>query len=125
MSWMGYGPTGVLAVTWRTDHVDRDPLHGTTGHGVYDEWAAVSTDGGHSFGTSTRLSSALSTMPSPTSQYWGLWQSPGGDDFSNLVVDQDNVHVVWGDWRTSPTDPTPIKRSMYYARVPFAPKGAP
>jgi hypothetical protein len=119
MAWMDYGPTGALAVMWRTKYVDMDMFGGSGFHGVFDVWAAVSLDGGHVFATPLRLSSAMSGEPSPTSEFYGGYASPGGDDFSYLVLDRNNVHSVWGDWRTSPSDPSVVRRSMYYARVPL------
>jgi hypothetical protein len=119
-SWMNYGPTGVLGVTWRTSYKNLNPYNPVPGHGVYDVWVAISTDGGQVFAPPVRVSSALSYPPSVTSQYWGAWSSPGGDDFQDLVTGPANTYLVWGDWRTSPTDTSAVTRSMYFARVPIA-----
>jgi LPXTG-motif cell wall-anchored protein len=49
---------------------------------------------------------------------YNSWIVPaGGDDFSWLTIDRCAVHVVWGDARTSPQDPTPTVRSVYYAAI--------
>jgi hypothetical protein len=122
--WIDYGPTGVLAVMWKTNHLDLAPPGGAASqNGIFDTWAAVSFNGGHTFGPPLRLSSALSGAPDKNTQpgSYLCWSLPVcADDFSYLAVDEANVHVVWGDQRTSATDPTPTKRSMYYARITFA-----
>jgi hypothetical protein len=114
--WINYGPSGVLGVMWKTRYSDSN---GRTdvGQGVFDAWAAVSHNGGHTFGPPIRLSSARSPMPPITNPIaYNAWIVPaGGDDFSWLTVDRCAVHVLWGDARTSPQDPSPNVRSVYYA----------
>src|SRR5439155_345015 len=72
----------------------------------YDFWAAISRDGGYSFGAPVRISHALSA-PAPD----------GGDDFSHVALDGDYLYAAWADMRTSPTGASGDVRSLYFGRV--------
>jgi len=63
--WLNWGPTGVVGVTW----LDRrsDPINVS-----YEAFATVSTNGGRSFATSLKLSSAPSN-PSTTASAAASW----------------------------------------------------
>jgi hypothetical protein len=97
-----YNAAGVMAVSWL------DTRHGP-GDSAYDEFAAVSTDGGATFLPSLRLSTASSApkvIPGSANndQTW----LPGfddtrfvtGGDYLGLVADAAGVfHAVWPDAR--------------------------
>lgn len=99
--WISYGPSGQLALVWRTLHSD----------GSIDVWSAVGRDEGHNgaeFSTPLRVSSVASIPP------------PGvgapGDDFSWIIADRHHVHVGWGDSRNRPLGGG---IQTWYARIPF------
>ena len=86
--WLSFGPSGRLALTWRTRNSD----------GSYDVWAAVGRDQGANgavFGAPVRVTSASGTYPATN-------PSGQGDDFSWIVGDNQYVHVGWGDSRNVP-----------------------
>jgi hypothetical protein len=101
--WIAFGPTGQLALVWRTAHGS------SIGTSPYDVWAAVGRDRGEDdgavFGAPVRVSSAAGTYP-PLS-------GGGGDDFSFIVADNRYVHVGWGDSRNGPTQ-------VWYGRIPLS-----
>lgn len=78
-----FGRNGVLAVAWRAVYAD----------GSYDVWSSLSKDGGHTFSESLKVSHAKS----PPSVY--LRSAQQNDDVVDLSMDNDNVHMVWGDNR--------------------------
>lgn len=81
--WLSYGPTGELALVWRTHYPD----------GSYDVWAAMGRDEGQwgaVFSAPLKVSSAAAPYPA---------SYQGGDDFSFILPDRDYVHVAWGDSR--------------------------
>lgn len=82
--WLAYSRSGVLGLMWRAVYPDR----------TYDIWAVVSRDGGKSFSQALRISHAKS----PAADYY---RNGGnfGDDIQNLSMDQENMHLVWGDNR--------------------------
>ncbi|MDH4125829.1 MAG: glycoside hydrolase [Gammaproteobacteria bacterium] len=75
---------GVLGLIWRAVYDDDS----------YDIWAAVSLDGGQSFGASHRVSHARSPA-------FDKYRNAGlfGDDIQDLAMDNENLHLVWGDSR--------------------------
>jgi hypothetical protein len=94
--WLSYGPTGQLALVWRTNHSDKS----------YDVWAALGRDHGQSgavFSAPVRVSSAAA--PYPPGYY-------GGDDFSYIAADKKYVHVGWGDSRSGNVQD-------WYGRIPL------
>jgi BNR/Asp-box repeat len=97
--WISYGPSGQLALVWRTLHSD----------GTIDVWSAVGRDEGHNgvqFSTPLRVSSVASLPP----------QVGAGDDFSWIIADHHHVHVGWGDSRNRPLGGG---IQTWYARIPF------
>lgn len=78
-----YGRNGVLAIAWRAVYAD----------GSYDVWSSISKDGGHTFSQPYRVSRAKS----PASISRGI--TAQNDDVVDLSMDNDNVHMVWGDSR--------------------------
>ena len=78
-----YGRNGVLAIAWRATYAD----------GMYDVWSSISKDGGHTFSQPFRVSRAKS----PTSVSRGI--TTQNDDVVDLSMDNNNVHMVWGDSR--------------------------
>ncbi len=78
-----YGRNGMLALAWRAAYAD----------GSYDVWSALSKDGGHTFSQPFRVSRAKS----PASISRGI--TTQNDDVVDLSMDDDNVHIVWGDFR--------------------------
>lgn len=96
--WINYSPSGVLGVGYKTLYSDRS----------YDFWAAVSRDGGRTFGAPIRLSHAVSG-PEPE----------GGDDFSFVALDNSYLFATWADMRQRPDRAEPGDRSLYFARVPL------
>ena len=97
--WISYGPTGELALVWRT-------WHGPPTTSPYDVWAAIGKEesGKLVFSKPLHVNSSLAGYP------------PGylaGDDFSFILMDHHYVHVGWGDSRNG----TP---ESYYARIPIS-----
>jgi hypothetical protein len=78
-----YGRNGVLAIAWRAAYSD----------GTYDVWSSISKDGGHGFSQPYRVSRAKS----PTGISRGI--TTQNDDVVDLSMDNNNVHMVWGDSR--------------------------
>jgi hypothetical protein len=96
--WLSFGPSGQLALTWRSRHPDQA--------NAYDIWAPVGRDEGSNgpvFSAPVRVSSAAAPYP-PTNP------TGGGDDFSFIVADQKYVHVGWGDSRSG-------KVQVWYGRI--------
>jgi hypothetical protein len=79
--WIAFSSTGVLGAGWKATAAD----------GSYAYYAAVSFDGGRSFGSPIRISSAASPPPDP---YF-----PAGDDATSVVLASGRLYAVWGDWR--------------------------
>jgi hypothetical protein len=95
--WLSYGPSGQLAIVWRTNHSDKS----------YDIWSAIGRDDGQNaavFSAPVRVSSAAA--PYPPGYY-------GGDDFSFVIADKRYVHVGWGDSRSGSVQD-------WYGRIPLA-----
>jgi dienelactone hydrolase len=91
-----YSRDGVLGLMWRAFYADNS----------YDIWCAISRDGGRTFSRSVRVSHAKSPGSLRT-------KGTGNDDISDLSMDKENIHVVWGDFRTG-------FMGTWYGRVPFA-----
>jgi hypothetical protein len=102
-SWLSYSPKGVLGLVWRAIYQDR----------TYDIWSSVSLDGGRTFSAPLRVSHAVSPGANPY-RTAGLF----GDDIQNLVMDDQNVHMVWGDSRAG-------FQAVWYGRVPLSAYAAP
>jgi hypothetical protein len=106
--WINYSPTGVLGVGYKTEYGARcAPIAGCSG-GSYDFWAAISRNGGRSFGRPIRISHAVSP-PEPS----------GGDDFSFVALDRNYLYAAWADMRKSPYSSSAGDRTLYFGRVPL------
>ena len=104
--WIAFSPTGVLGVGYKT-------VYGNVSGGSYDYWAAISYDGGRTFGAPIRLSHAISPSEGPGNN--------GGDDFSGIALDDRYLYAAWADERSTSGG----GRSLYFARVPLgSPKTA-
>jgi len=92
-----YSRDGVLGLIWRAIYDD----------GGYDVWAAISLDGGPTFGASQRVSHARSPA-------YDKFRNAGlfGDDIQDLSMDSENLHLVWGDSRAG-------FQGVWYGRVPL------
>ena len=96
--WFEYSRQGVLGLMWRAIYPDR----------TFDIWSSLSRDGGKSFSKSLRVSHAVSPASIP-GRNAGLF----GDDIQDLVMDNANVHMVWGDSRAG-------FQAVWYGRVPVS-----
>lgn len=102
MPWIGYSPTGVLGVTYRTVYAQG-----------YDAWAAMSADGGARFAPPVRISHAVSA-PEP---------DHGADDYGCVALDDKYLYFAWGDMRKTPNSSTSgAERTLYFGRVPLPPQ---
>lgn len=83
--WVAYSRDGVLGLMWRAIYADR----------TYDIWASISRDAGKSFTQALRISHGKS----PAGDYY---RNGGnfGDDIQDLSMDRENMHLVWGDYRS-------------------------
>lgn len=110
--WINFSPKGALGVGYKTVYGD------TVNTDSYDYWSAISCDGGLTFSAPLRVSHDVSGA-----------EPLGGDDFSFVALDNNNLYAGWGDMRTSPTNPAPSARSIYFGTVPIkayvTPDGAP
>jgi len=94
---MKYSAKGDLALMWKANY----------GEGTYDVWSSASRDGGRTFKT-VRVSHAVSPPANPERNNFGF-----GDDLSSIDVDDQFVHVVWGDRRSG-------FEGTWYGRVPLS-----
>jgi hypothetical protein len=100
--WIAYGPTGVLALVWRTQYANQSN----------DVWAAISrqtSSNGAVFSAPLRVSSAP-PAPYPHGYF-------AGDDFSWIITDRNYVHVGWGDSGSGTVQ-------AWYARIPLTTFGS-
>ena len=96
--WMDFSSTGALALMWRAIHAD----------GSYEIYSTASSDGGSTFSQPLRVS--RSPSPYRIDERAGGWF---GDDIQDLVVDRDEVYMVWGDSRSG-------FLGTWFSRVPLA-----
>jgi hypothetical protein len=94
---MKYSPKGDFALIWKAMYAD----------GSFDVWSAASRDGGSVFRT-VRVSHAVSP---PRILERGNFLF--GDDLSSVDVDDEYVHVVWGDNRSG-------FQGTWYGRIPLS-----
>jgi len=80
---MKYSRDGVLGLSWKAVYADRS----------FDVWASISRDGGKTFSNPLRVSRAKSPGSVPV-------KGGGNDDNSDIAFDKDNIHMVWGDFRS-------------------------
>ena len=98
--WIAFSPTGVLGVGYKT-------VYGNVAGGSYDYWAAISYDGGRTFGAPIRMSHAMSPSEGPSNN--------GSDDFSGITLDDKYLYAAWADARSKNGG----GRSLYFARIPL------
>jgi hypothetical protein len=114
MPWIAYSPTGILGVSYRTKYGTRSCLtpHDCT-NTSYDEWAAVSSDGGLHFDRPVRISHAPSAAQIDSGTGFAA-----GDDFGTVALDEKYLYVAWGDMRKNPgSSASGAQRSLYFGRV--------
>ena len=88
-----YSGSGLLALMWRAVYQD----------GTYDVWSSISKDTGKTFSSPVRVSHAKSPAIDPI-------RVGANDDISDIAIDSENIHVVWGDYR-------PGFEGVFYGRV--------
>jgi hypothetical protein len=98
--WLSFGPSGQLALVWRT--WEGTPNQPTT---PYDVFVAV----GRNHGAKGAVFTDPVELGSPPAPFG---TGGGGDDFSNVQVDNQYVHAAWGDSRSGLTQ-------VEYARIPL------
>jgi hypothetical protein len=98
---MKYSPKGDLALFWIAQ------IRAPYPDGGYDMWTSASRDGGRSF-KAVRVSHELSPVVSRERGNFLF-----GNDLSTMDVDNQYVHVVWGDNRTG-------FLGTWYGRVPLS-----
>jgi hypothetical protein len=91
-----YSRSGVLALIWRAVYKD----------GTYDVWSTISKNQGKAFSDAVRVSHAKSPAADPI-------RVAANDDCSDLAIDNENVHMVWGDSRAG-------LQATFYGRVPIS-----
>ena len=94
---MKYSPRGDLALMWKARYPD----------GSFDVWSSASRDGARTFKT-VRVSRAVSPPYIPDRGNFLF-----GDDLSSVDMDNEAVHVVWGDNRAG-------FLGTWYGRVPLS-----
>jgi hypothetical protein len=99
--WLSFGPSGQLALVWRT--WEGTPNLSTT---PYDVFVAV----GRVQGANGAVFSSPMELGSPAAPFG---TGGGGDDFSQVQVDNQYVHAVWGDSRSGLTQ-------VEYSRIPLS-----
>jgi hypothetical protein len=97
--WLSFGPSGQLALVWRTWEGTPKP---TT---PYDVFVAA----GRLQGANGAVFTSPMELGSPATPFG---TGGGGDDFSQVQVDNQYVHAVWGDSRSGLTQ-------VEYARIPL------
>jgi hypothetical protein len=97
---IGYSPQGKLAVMWLAAKPDQS----------YTAWSALSRDGGSNFSKPLEISTAPSPSRASIKDRGNNWD---GNDLSSIAVDDDFVHVVWGDGRAG-------FLGSWYARIPIS-----
>lgn len=97
---IAYSPRGELAVMWLAAKADQS----------YTAWSAVSHDGGSKFSQPLQVSTAPSPGRAAIKDRGNNWD---GNDLSSIAVDNDFVHIVWGDGRAG-------FLGSWYARIPLA-----
>ncbi len=88
-----YSPSGLLALLWRAFYQD----------GTYDIWSTISKDEGKTFSNPVRVSHARTPATDPI-------RVGANDDISDIAIDNENVHMVWGDYRAG-------FEAVFYGRV--------
>ena len=99
--WLSFGPSGQLALVWRT--WEGTPNLSTTPYDVLVAAGRVKGANGAVFTNPVELGSPAAPFGS----------GGGGDDFSYVTVDNQYVHLAWGDSRSGLTQ-------VEYARIPLS-----
>jgi len=97
---MDYSTKGELALMWLATNQDQ----------TFRAWSSASHDGGSVFGKSIQVSSAPSPSRASIIKRGNNWD---GDDIATMAVDDQYVHMVWGDLRAG-------FLGSWYARIPLA-----
>jgi hypothetical protein len=99
--WLSFGPSGQLALVWRT--WEGTPDLATTPYDVFVSVGRVEGANGAVFTNPIELGSPAAPFGT----------GGGGDDFSQVQVDNQYVHATWGDSRSDLTQ-------VEYARIPLS-----
>ena len=115
--WIAYGPTGVLAVSWRNAYPPYDPGSFLVS-GTQNVFAAISHNNGTTFSAPVQLNSAPSPPPDP--------KQLAEDDVGWVSATTQYVYGAWGDWRATAKNPIAAGSSppsgelnAWIARVPI------
>jgi hypothetical protein len=94
---------------WRENY-GRDPIQafGTVLNSPTDVFAAISTDGGDTFGKTMRLNAMASPVADPRAPYF--------DDMSYIILDRKFAYVVYGSWVSGEVQ-------TWLRKIPLPPKG--
>jgi hypothetical protein len=98
--WLSFGPSGQLALVWRTWEGTPDLI--TTPYDVFVALGRVQGANGAVFSSPIELGNPAAPFGT----------GGGGDDFSQVQVDNQYVHAAWGDSRSGLTQ-------VEYARIPL------
>jgi hypothetical protein len=98
--WLSFGPSGQLALVWRT--WEGAPNQPTTPYDVFVATGRIQGANGAVFTSPMELGSPATPFGT----------GGGGDDFSQVQVDNQYVHAAWGDSRSGLTQ-------VEYARIPL------
>jgi hypothetical protein len=99
--WVSFGPSGQLALVWRT--WEGTPDDSTTPYDVFVAVGRVQGNKGAVFTTPIELGGPATPFGT----------GGGGDDFSQVQADNQYVHAAWGDSRSGLTQ-------VEYARIPLS-----
>ena len=111
--WITYGPTGLLAVSWRNAYPPYNPKSVLT-PGTQNVFTAISRNNGNTISAPVQLNSAPSPPPDPTQL--------AEDDVGWVAVTPRYVYGVWGDWRPTAKNPVaPDPRHPQASSTPGSP----
>ncbi len=98
---------GVVAATWYDRRLD-------TGNVNFDRYAALSMDGGLTWGGNVRISDVSSPVSTNNPHFDGLAKCYHGD-YDQVAIDASKAHILWSDdRRVTGTGPNP---DMYYDQL--------
>ena len=78
-----YSRWGVIGLVWKAVYQG----------GSFEQWSAISRDGGHTFSAPLKVSSA----PSPARNYY---RQSMNDDMDGADMSKDDLYTIWGDFRS-------------------------
>jgi hypothetical protein len=90
-----YSREGVLGFMWKAVYADRS----------FDVWCSISRDGGKTFSSPLQVNHSKSPGSLAV-------KGTGNDDISDLSMDKENIHMIWGDFRSG-------FMASWYGRVPI------